>query len=120
MRVRKSVQEYYRALGLAPGASQKEVRRAYLRMVKLWHPDQFAQNPRSQTIAQDKLKEINEAYSFLREISPASLSPIMVTATLGPAATHEAPPKSGMHTAAAPIMSRPLLILTKGIISTGL
>lgn len=75
MRVRKSVEEYYRALGLAPGASQKEVRRAYLRLVKLWHPDQFAQNPRSQAIAQDKLKEINQAYSLLREYKPGQPLP---------------------------------------------
>ena len=67
MRMRKSVHEYYRALGLQPGASAKEARRAYLRLVKQWHPDRFARDSRSQSIAQEKLKEINEAYTFLRD-----------------------------------------------------
>jgi|GEM_PF-3466270 hypothetical protein len=70
MRMRKSVDEYYRALGVSPGASAKELRRAYLRLVKRWHPDQFAGESRSHFIAQEKLKEINEAYTFLKEYRP--------------------------------------------------
>ena len=70
MRMRKSAHEYYRTLGLMPGASARELRRAYLRLVKRWHPDQFALNSREQTSAQEKLKEINEAYSFLRDYRP--------------------------------------------------
>ena len=70
MRMRRSVEEYYRALGLQPGASAKEMRRAYLRLVKQWHPDQFPGESRSHFIAQEKLKEINEAYSFLRDYRP--------------------------------------------------
>jgi DnaJ-like protein len=67
MRMRKSAPEYYRALGLQPGASAKEVRTAYLRLVKQCHPDRFQQNSRAQLQAQERLKEINEAYSFLRD-----------------------------------------------------
>lgn len=70
MRMRRSVEEYYRALGLQPGASAKEMRRAYLRLVKQWHPDQFPGESRSHFIAQERLKEINEAYSFLRDYRP--------------------------------------------------
>lgn len=70
MRMRKSVDEYYRALGVSPGASAKELRRAYLRLVKRWHPDQFAAESRSHFIAQEKLKEINEAYTLLKEYRP--------------------------------------------------
>lgn len=71
--MRKSAHEYYRTLGLTPGASARELRRAYLRLVKRWHPDQFANDFRDQIFAQDKLKEINEAYSFLRDYRPGQM-----------------------------------------------
>lgn len=70
MRNRKSILDYYRALGLQPGASTKDVRRAYLQLVKQWHPDRFQQNSRKEFLAQEKLKEINEAYSFLKDYRP--------------------------------------------------
>ncbi len=62
MRNRKSPLDYYRTLGLEPGASKKELRKAYLRLVRDCHPDRFARNPQAQFLAQEKLKEINEAY----------------------------------------------------------
>ncbi len=70
MRSRKSPLEYYRTLGLQPGASKKELRTAYLRLVKECHPDRFALNPEAQSLAQEKLKAVNEAYSFLRHYQP--------------------------------------------------
>jgi len=70
MRNRKSPLEYYHTLGLQPGASRKELRSAYLRQVKECHPDRFARNPQAQSLAQEKLKAINEAYSFLRDHRP--------------------------------------------------
>jgi hypothetical protein len=70
MRNRKSPLEYYRTLGLQPGASKRELRKAYLRLVRDCHPDRFARNPQAQFLAQEKLKEINEAYSFLRACRP--------------------------------------------------
>ena len=70
MRSRKSPLEYYRTLGLQPGASKKELRTAYLRLVKECHPDRFALNPEAQSLAQEKLKAVNEAYAFLRHYQP--------------------------------------------------
>jgi hypothetical protein len=70
---RKSALAYYRALGLSPGASSKEVRVAYLRLVKQCHPDRFAQNSRAQAQAQERLKDINEAYAFLKDYRPGQL-----------------------------------------------
>ena len=60
--------KYYAILGLQPGATQKEIKQAYLDLAKVWHPDRFPNDPRLQQKAQEKLKEINEAYSHLKEI----------------------------------------------------
>jgi predicted Zn-dependent protease with MMP-like domain len=39
--------DYYAALGLTPAASAEDVRRAYHRLAKLWHPDRFMHAPES-------------------------------------------------------------------------
>jgi hypothetical protein len=65
-----SMEKYYEVLGLKPDASEQEVKNAYRDLAKVWHPDRFAHDPRLQQKAQDKLKEINEAYEEIN--SPAS------------------------------------------------
>jgi curved DNA-binding protein CbpA len=55
----------YLILGLEPGASVREVKAAYRALVKKWHPDQFHHDPHLQQLAEDKLKEINQAYTTL-------------------------------------------------------
>tara|TARA_B100000315_G_C14503677_1_gene553530 strand:- start:516 stop:956 length:441 start_codon:yes stop_codon:yes gene_type:complete len=57
---------YYEILELKPGASAEEIKRAYKDLVKVWHPDRFSHDPQLQQKAQEKLKEINEAYEQLR------------------------------------------------------
>lgn len=54
----------YEVLGVKPGASQDEIKSAYRKLVKQYHPDQFRDNP-LQELAQEKLAEINEAYTML-------------------------------------------------------
>ena len=54
----------YEILGIKPGASQDEIKSAYRKLVKQYHPDQFKDNP-LQDLAQQKLAEINEAYKIL-------------------------------------------------------
>lgn len=54
----------YEILGIRPGASEAEIKRAYKELVKKYHPDQYRDNPLS-SLAEEKLKEINEAYDFL-------------------------------------------------------
>lgn len=63
MQARKNIWEYYDVLGLRPGASTDEIKHAYRRLVRQWHPDRFTHDPRSQRVAEEKLKEINEAYT---------------------------------------------------------
>jgi hypothetical protein len=57
--------KYYELLGVRPGASAQELKTAHRDMAKVWHPDRFAHDPRLQQKAQEKLKEINEAYDQL-------------------------------------------------------
>jgi hypothetical protein len=48
-----------------PGVSSGELKAAHRDLAKVWHPDRFVHDPRLQEKAQEKLKEINEAYELL-------------------------------------------------------
>ena len=51
----------YQVLGVAPGASQDEIKKAYRKKAKLYHPDLNPNNPS----AAKKMEEVNEAYDLL-------------------------------------------------------
>ena len=53
-------------LGLKPKASHEEVNQAYRDLANVWHPDRFVGNPRLQKKAEEKLKEINAAYEYIK------------------------------------------------------
>ncbi len=55
----------YELLGVKPGVSVRELKAAHRDLAKVWHPDRFQHDPRLQEKAQEKLKEINEAYDLL-------------------------------------------------------
>ena len=55
----------YELLGVKPGVSIRELKAAHRDLAKVWHPDRFLHDPRLQEKAQEKLKEINEAYELL-------------------------------------------------------
>ncbi len=59
-----------RVLGVAPGSSQEEVRRAWLDLAQVWHPDRFGDNARLRDKAQGNLQRINEAYEALKHAVP--------------------------------------------------
>lgn len=61
---------HYKILELEPGASQDDIRQAYKDLAKVWHPDRFADSPRLQHKAEEKLKLINTAYEFLKSYQP--------------------------------------------------
>src|SRR6266550_2071682 len=58
--------ECYNVLGLSRDASAQELKAAHRDLAKVWHPDRFQHDPRLQQKAQEKLKQINEAYHQLR------------------------------------------------------
>ena len=55
----------YELLGVKPGVSNRDLKAAHRDLAKVWHPDRFLHDPRLQEKAQEKLKEINEAYELL-------------------------------------------------------
>ncbi len=63
---RRSVASCYRVLGLPPGTALADIKKAYLDLAQVWHPDRFVHDPRLQQKAQDNLKRINEAYEILQ------------------------------------------------------
>ena len=55
----------YEVLGVKQGASQEEIKSAYRKLVKQYHPDQYGDNP-LKDLAQEKLAEVNKAYDMLK------------------------------------------------------
>jgi len=61
------IELYFKILGLTIEATQQEAMEAYRDLVKIWHPDRFANDPKLAAKAQEKLKEINEAYRIIKD-----------------------------------------------------
>ena len=54
----------YKVLGVSPSATDEEVKDAYRKLAKKYHPDQYADSP-LKDLADEKMKEINEAYDAI-------------------------------------------------------
>ena len=56
--------DYYEVLGVAKTAAGKDIKSAYRKLARKWHPDA---NPTNQKQAEEKFKEISEAYEVLSD-----------------------------------------------------
>ena len=54
--------DYYQILGVTKGAAEKDIKSAYRKLARKWHPDA---NPSNAKAAEEKFKEIQEAYEVL-------------------------------------------------------
>jgi curved DNA-binding protein len=55
--------DYYQTLGVSRGASESDIKRAYHKLAKQYHPDLNKDNPN----AESRFKEVNEAYEVLSD-----------------------------------------------------
>ncbi|NLA05676.1 MAG: J domain-containing protein [Firmicutes bacterium] len=57
--------DYYEVLGVGRGAEEKEIKAAYRKLARKWHPD--LRPPAEKAAAEEQFKRINEAYEVLKD-----------------------------------------------------
>jgi len=66
----KKIFESRTLLGVDKNAELKDLKSVYRTLMKDWHPDKFQDNHEQKAVAEEKSKEIIEAYHFLVSIAP--------------------------------------------------
>lgn len=56
--------DFYEVLGISKSANSEEIKKAYRKQALQWHPDRHTQDKK---VAEEKFKEINEAYQVLSD-----------------------------------------------------
>lgn len=59
-----SKRDYYEVLGVEKGASEADIKKAFRKMARKYHPDMNRDDPKA---AEEKFKEVNEAYEVLSD-----------------------------------------------------
>jgi len=58
---------YYEILGVSYGATDEELRKAYQKLAKKYHPDKQKSDPEAAAEAAEKFKQANRAYKVLTD-----------------------------------------------------
>ncbi|QHT70161.1 DnaJ domain-containing protein [Rhodocytophaga rosea] len=58
---------YYEALEITPPTSFEQIKTAYKKLVRKYHPDLFANNPQKRQYAEIVTQKINEAYAYFEK-----------------------------------------------------
>ena len=60
-------QGYRQVLEVGPHASFEEIKKSYRKLMKVYHPDLFHNDPEKFKMAQEVSSQLNEAYSYFEE-----------------------------------------------------
>ncbi len=96
---------YFEILEVPRGASLEQVKQAYRDLAQVWHPDKYGHNPRLRLRAEEKLKNINEAYQRLSTALEGSFTYAPSAAQNSPASPH--PPATSQHHRPGPTAQSP-------------
>jgi hypothetical protein len=68
------MRDYYSILGISSGATAAEIRSAYINRSRILHPDRFdpQTQPKEWKLANEMMKELNEAYNILKDAESRS------------------------------------------------
>ena len=66
----KKIGDYRRMFGVTKAAELKELKTIYRNLIKEWHPDKFQESEVDKLAAEEKSRQIIEAYHFLVSIAP--------------------------------------------------
>lgn len=64
---RSKTKDYYKVLGVARDADEKQIKSAYRKLSKVHHPDKAAKQGLTKETAEKKMASINEAYEVLSD-----------------------------------------------------
>lgn len=92
----------YAIIGVPRGASRRELKKQYKRLVRQWHPDRWHNDPAGQAEAAVRMRAINDAYGVLEGLGPRE-----------PASKPESKPASDPASKPAAPSPRPHRALTK-------
>jgi len=64
---RSKTKDYYKVLGVTRDADERDIKKAYRKLTKLYHPDKASANNMTPEDAQKKMAAVNEAYEVLSD-----------------------------------------------------
>ena len=70
----KRVNEYKKLFNVEQDTDLKTLKTTYRNLVKEWHPDKFQEGDEMFTVAEQKSRQIIDAYHFLVSISPETIA----------------------------------------------
>lgn len=82
----------YEVLEIKQGATVEEIKAAYHRLAKQWHPDRF--NGEQKLQAEQKFRMLSEAFNMLKGVAPRAAAPQPAAPTAIPDSQPAAPPPS--------------------------
>jgi hypothetical protein len=119
----------YSALDLPPGSEWSDIRFAYRKLVKKWHPDRFPEDVAARELAERKIKEITGSYRLLQEYyrahgdTPLKAAPAIAASAASAAAATEqsfAPDRESVFESAASRQPAPLRSQHKTVLAGAL